>query len=247
MYVDDIVVASPFQLLITQTTSQLQDKFKLKVLGPLKYFLGLKIAHSTEGIHLNQRKYCIELLDVTGFLDSKSASVPMDPGTQLGDTVGELLLDPSRFRRLLGRLMYLSISRPDIIFAINRLSQLMTNPRTTHLQALHQVLRYLKSSPGQGLFFPSTTDTVITAYVDSDWGNCKVTRKSTTGYYVYLGSSLNCWKSKKQPTVARSSAEAEYRALASLTGELICLKQLLQHFQIIVPSILVMCDNKSAI
>lgn len=98
----------------------------------------------------------------------------MEPGLQLEDSEGKLIPGPSQFRRLLGRLMYLSISRPDIIFAINKLSQFMSNPRTPHLQALHQIPQYLKSSPEQGLLFPHTSNTAISAYVDSDWETVKL-------------------------------------------------------------------------
>ncbi|XP_014626203.1 uncharacterized protein LOC114397394 [Glycine soja] len=244
---DDIIIAGPNKPLITEVTVQLQGLFKLKVLGDLKYFLGLEIAKSVKGIHLNQRKYTLELLEDTGFTNCKPAKIPMDPGLQLDGTVGEVLEDLTQFRRLLGRLMYLTISRPDIIFPINKLSQFMQTPRTPHLQALHQVLQYLKAAPAQGLFFSANSNSTVTAYVDSDWGNCKDTRRSTTGFCIYLGSSLICWKSKKQPTVARSSAEAEYRALASLTSELLWLRQLLRVFQITLDSTMIMCDNKSAI
>lgn len=112
---------------------------------------------------------------------------------------------------------------------------------------MHQVLQYLKNSSGQGLLFPAYSNTYVTTFVGSIWGNCKVTRKSTTDLCVYLGSSLVSWKSKKKPIVAHSLAEAEYRALASLTSEPLWLQQLLRPFQIKVDSIMMICNNKSAI
>lgn len=144
VYVDDIIIASQNQDLITQTISKLQDKFQLKVLGDRKYFLGLEIAKSSQGIHLSHRKYSLELLDDTGFAASKRAKVPMDLGIQLDNTIGELFPDPFLFRRLVGRLMYLTISRSDIIFATNKMSQFMAVPQIPHLHALNQVLQYLK-------------------------------------------------------------------------------------------------------
>lgn len=128
----------------------------------------------------------LELLEEAGFSSSKLAKIPMDPGTQLDNTSGELLPNPSIFRRLLGRLMYLTISRHGITFTIHRLSQFMASQKTTHLQALHHVLQYLETSPGQGILFPADSSSTITAYVDSDWGNCKISRKSTSGCYVYI-------------------------------------------------------------
>lgn len=114
--------------------------------------------------------------------------------------------------------MYLTISQPDIAFTVNGLSQFMAKPRTSHLQVIHHLLRYLKGSQGKGILFPSYTSLKLSAYVDVDWGSCTVTRRSTTRFCVFLGITLIAWKSKKQVTMARSSAEAKYRALASLTS-----------------------------
>lgn len=171
----------------------------------------------------------------------------MDPGAVLTTSVGDDLQNPSEYRRLIGRLMYLTISRPDIAFAVNKLSQFMSHPKQPHLQAVHHLLRYLKGSTGTGLFFPASATLTLTAYVDADWGSCASTRRSTTGYFVYLGDALVSWKSKKQVTVARSSAEAEYRALATVTSELLWLKQLLRAFDIVPAGIMVLCDSQSAI
>ena len=140
---------------------------------------------------------------------------------------GDLLDDPSFYRRLIGRLMYLTISRPDITYAVTKLSQYMAHPRAPHLQALHHLLRYIKGCPGQGILFSAASQIRLMAYADADWGNCPDTRRSVTGYCVFLGDSLISWKSKKQPTVSRSSAEAEYRALASVASEISWLQNLL--------------------
>jgi hypothetical protein len=205
VYVDDIIVASPSNALIASTKTMLETHFKLKVLGDLKYFLGLKIAKSEQGIHLCQRKYALQLLNDTGFTASKPASVPMDPGIHLNDKDGALLEDITEYRRLVGRLIYLTISRPDIAYAVNKLSQYVSKPRVPHLQAAHHLLRYLKATTGQGIFFPAVPNLKVSAYVDADWGSCLDSRKSTTGFCIYLGHALISWKSKKQATVARSS------------------------------------------
>ena len=172
VYVDDIVLASPNMSRLQFVQQQLQDSFKLKVLGDLKYFLGLEIAKSSHGICLSQRKYTLSLLEDTGFLDSKPANLPMEPNQQLSASEGELLPDPALYRRLIGRLMYLTISRPDISFSVTKLSQFMSQPRTPHLQALHHLLRYLKTTPGQGLLFSSKSQLHLKAYADADWGSC---------------------------------------------------------------------------
>ena len=148
VYIDDIIIVGPDQKLIAETQQMLAKHFKIKVIGDLKYFLGLEISKSPRGIHLCQRKYTLQLLTETGFAASKPQSVPMDPNSQLNETDGDPLEDASQYRRLIGRLMYLTISRPNISFVVNRLSQFMSKPRTPHLHAIYHLLQYLKSSPG---------------------------------------------------------------------------------------------------
>ena len=197
VYVDDIILAGPNTDCLTSCQNILQNLFKFNVVGDLNFFLGLEIAKSKQGINLCQRKYIIQLLQDTGFLNAKSAVIPMDPNLHLTSTDGDLLPDPSAYRRLLGRLMYICISRPDICFAVNKLSQFMNQPRTPHLLAVHQILRYLKANPGQGLLLSSQSSFTLSAYVDADWGNCLDNRKSTTGFCIFMGDSLLTWKSKK--------------------------------------------------
>ena len=133
---------------------------------------------------------------------------------------GTPFLDPSTYQRLIGRLLYLTVTRPDIQYAVNTLSQFMQLPRSTHLDATHRVLRHLKGSVGKGIFLSATSSLSLVGFSDSDWAGCPITRRSTTGYITMLGSSPISWKTKKQPTVSRSSAEAEYRSLATLTSEI---------------------------
>ncbi|XP_020876468.1 uncharacterized protein LOC110227224 [Arabidopsis lyrata subsp. lyrata] len=152
VYVDDILIASNTDAEVDTLKQQLQSAFKLRDLGPLKYFLGLEIAKSASGIIICQRKYALDLLDETGLLGCKPSSVPLDPHLKLEkDSTGELV-DAKAYRRLIGRLMYLQITRPDITFAVNKLSQFSEAPRTVHQQALHKVLAYIKGTVGKGLW-----------------------------------------------------------------------------------------------
>lgn len=172
----------------------------------------------------------------------------MDPSLHLTKTLGTPLPSPTPYRELIGRLLYLTITRPDITFAVYQLSQFLSAPTDVHLHAAHKVLRYLKNNPGQGLMYSATSELCLNAFADADWATCKETRRSITGFCVYLGSSLISWKSKKQAVVSRSSTEAEYRSLALATCELIWIQQLLRDLLVHVtgPAKLY-CNNKSAI
>nr|KYP42363.1 hypothetical protein KK1_036236 [Cajanus cajan] len=153
-------------------------------------------------------------------LGCKPSSTPMDNALRLQVDSADLLPDPLPYRRLVGRLIYLTSTRPDIAFATQQLSQFMSNPTQAHLNAALRVLRYLKGCPGEGLFFHRNCNTQIRGFSDADWATCVNTRRSITGYCFFVGHSLVSWKAKKQNTVSRSPAEAEYRALASATCEL---------------------------
>ncbi|XP_016192660.1 uncharacterized protein LOC107633561 [Arachis ipaensis] len=153
-------------------------------------------------------------------LGAKPASVPMDSTTRLYQDKSPLLFDPFVYRCLVGRLIYLTTTRPNIMYATQQLSQFMASPTESHLQAAKHVLRYLKTSPGKGLFFPRESEIQLLGFSDSDWAGCPDTRRSLTGDCFFLGSSLVSWKTKKQTTVTLSSTEAEYRVLANITCEL---------------------------
>jgi len=158
----------------------------------------------------------------------------MDYSTRLQATSGTPLSaeSSSSYRRLVGRLIYLTNTRPDIAYAVQQLSQYMASPTNTHLQAVFCVLRYLKGTPGLGLFFAATGTPQLRAFNDLEWAGCRDSRRSTTGFLVYFGSSLVSWQSKKQSIVSRSSSEVEYRALASTTCELQWLTYILQDFRV---------------
>ncbi len=246
VYVDDIVITGDDNVGIQSLKSFLQTKFQTKDLGSLRYFLGIEVARSKMGINLSQRKYVLDLLEETGLLGAKSVDSPMEPNVKLDAEKGEYLGDPSRYRRLVGKLNYLTVTRPDISFATSVVSQFMESPRTGHWDAVIRILRYLKGTPGRGLLYRNYGHIQIQGYTDADWAG-SYDRRSTSGYCVFMGGNLVSWKSKKQTVVARSSAESEYRAMAYATCELVWLKHLLQElgFEHSSPMEL-MCDNQAA-
>ncbi|GAV85387.1 LOW QUALITY PROTEIN: hypothetical protein CFOL_v3_28824, partial [Cephalotus follicularis] len=205
----------------------------------------IEVSYSEVGIALCQGKYTLDILSDASLSDCKPSDSPMDPLVKLDNEKGELLHDHEKYQRLVGKLNYLTITRPDISFAISAVSQFMSAPRTTHWQAVLHIVRYLKGHLHiAGYSDPDCLE--VTGYSDADWAGCLVDRRSTSGYCIFLGGNLVSWKSKKS-VVSRSSAEAEYRAMANVTGELQWIHMLLTEigFSVTRPSTL-HCDNKSA-
>ena len=240
---------------IQRVKTHLHNSFSIKDLGTLRYFLGFEINRSPFGIVLNQQKYCLlDLLSHSGLLTCKFASSLMEPSYPLFESEGSLLLNPDEYRRLIGCLLYLTHTRPDISFAVHKLNHFISNPREPHMIIVLRVLRYLKGCPGLGLFFFSDNQIIIKVFSDSDWGTCIDSRRFITSYYVLMGNSLILWKSKKQSTVSRSStlsksfSKAEYRALTRLVCELQWLQYSCQDLHTNISEYFVVYyDNKPAI
>ncbi|RVW52456.1 Retrovirus-related Pol polyprotein from transposon RE1 [Vitis vinifera] len=217
VYVDDIILTGDHEEKIDLLKKLLTKEFEIKDLGNLKYFLGMEIARSKKGIAVSQRKYVLDLLNETGMLGCKPAETPMDTTVKLEESDGSAPVDKGRYQRLVGKLIYLSHTRPDIGFFVSVVSQFMNNPTEKHMTAVIRILRYLKMTPGKGLLF------IV-------WGN------------------LVTWRSKKQSVVARSSAEAEFRAMAQGICEGIWLNRLLEELRVPLKHPMVLyCDNQAAI
>ncbi|CAM8901344.1 unnamed protein product [Rhodiola kirilowii] len=247
VYVDDVVLTGTSTSRIAHVKAFIHAEFRIKDLGTLKYFLGLEVARSTNGIFLNQRKYALDLLAETGLLACKPCSTPMDIKQKLALSTAEKLADPTQYRKLVGKLVYLNVTRPDIAFSVHTLSQFLASPTVDHLQAANRVLRFIKNAPAQGLFYPAKGSLVLEAFCDADWASCPVTRRSTSGYCIKLGPSLISWRTRKQSTISRSSAESEYRAMANTCCELVWLAAVLRDLRITVSTpIALYCDNQSA-
>ncbi|RVW89893.1 Retrovirus-related Pol polyprotein from transposon TNT 1-94 [Vitis vinifera] len=210
VYVDDIVITGSNSALLGQLKTHLSESFHMKDLGPLTYFLGLEVHHSLSGL---QR--------------ATSVDTPMELNVKLRKEEGDLLADPSLYRKLVGSLVYLTITRPDISFAVQQVNQFLQTPRHLHLAAVRRIIRYVQGTSTRGLFFPAGNSTRLAAYSDADWACCADTRRSITGWCVFLGDALISWKSKKQDRVSKSSTESEYRAMSLACSEIIWLRGLL--------------------
>jgi hypothetical protein len=217
-------------------------------MGRPKYFLGIEVAYQRHGLLLSQRKYVLDLLEEVGLLGCKPASTPMEANVDLWRDDTPLLGDACRYRRLIGKLIYLTVTRPDITFAVGVLSRFMHKPREVHWTAALKVLAYIKSCPGKGLLYRKHGHTHISAFSDAGYAGDMGDRKSTSGFCTFVGGNLVTWRSKKQDVVSRSSAEAEYRAMAHTACEMLWLRKLMTELGFVQPGPMPMyCDNQSAI
>ncbi|KAL0416651.1 UNVERIFIED_CONTAM: Retrovirus-related Pol polyprotein from transposon RE1 [Sesamum latifolium] len=248
VYVDDMVLTEDDTEEMKLLQEQLAAEFEMKNLGELKYFLGIEIVRSDQEISLSQRKYVLDLLTETGMLACRPAETPIEINHKLGIFPDQVPTDIARYQRLVGRLIYLSHTRPDIAYAVSIVSQYMHQPSEEHMNAVYRILRYLKGSPEKYLFFSKNSISNIEGYTDADWAGDQTTRKSTSGYFTFVEGNLVTWKSKKQKVVARSSAEAEFRGMAQGICELLWIKRVLSDLRIEhAKPMNLYCDNKAAI
>ena len=252
VYVDDIIITGSDKAGIKATKEFLKSVFEIKDLGEMKYFLGIELCRSKEGLFISQRKYTLDLLKDAGIQGDKTAKMPLEDGYKI-PREGEVedskaFHDPKLYRKLVGKLIYLTITRPDICFAVNQVSQHMQVPKEHHWRMVERLLLYLNGTSSLGVWMGCNKSTEVVGYCDADWAGDRADRRSTTGYCTFIGGNLVTWKSKKQKVVSCSSAEAEYRAMLKLTNELVWIKGILKHLEIIQSTPMTMhCDNQAAI
>jgi hypothetical protein len=246
LYVDDIILTASSMQLRQRIIIALQREFSMKDLGQLHHFLGMQVQRQSDGFLLTQQQYMLDILDRAGMAACKPCATPVDTNPKLSPTYGELLqpTDATDFCSLAGALQYLTFTRPDIAYAVQQVCLHMHAPRNIHLVALKRILHYIRGSLHLGLHLrPSNVEDLV-VYSDADWAGCPDTRKSTSGYAVFLGANLISWSSKRQATVSRSSAEAEYHAIANAVAEASWLCQLLLELHApLRRATVVFCDN----
>ncbi|XP_022004090.1 uncharacterized mitochondrial protein AtMg00810-like [Helianthus annuus] len=248
IYVDDILLTTSSDRLRQQLMSLLAGEFAMKDLGPLSYFLGISVTRTGDTLFLSQHAYDKDIIHHAGMDSCKSVATPVDTQSKLASEPDSLFDDPTTYRSLAGALQYLTFTRPDIAYAVQQVCMHMHSPCIAHWNALKHIIRYLQGTAEFGLHLRSSSALSIRAYTDADWAGCPDTRRSTSGYCVYLGDNLISWSSKRQSTIFRSSAEAEYRGVANVVAEICWLRNLLLELhRPLTKASLVYCDNVSAI
>ncbi|MCO5558643.1 hypothetical protein L7F22_012229 [Adiantum nelumboides] len=248
IYVDDLIIGGDNEGEIMHIKSLLKKEFDMKDLGELRYFLGIEIIHTKEGIWLSQRQYALDMLSKYGMTDCKPISMPLDQNVKLRANEGQVLEDVTMYRQIVGSLIYLTISRPDLSYTVGLESQFMQLPRKTHLDVVRRTLRYVSATLDYALFYEDSTELQLSGFTDADWAGSVCDRQSTSGFMFSLGTAAITWSSKKQPTVALSSTEAEYRGVAVAACEVAWLELLLGDLGIQVQRpIVIHCDNLSSI
>jgi hypothetical protein len=222
-------------------------EFEMSMVGELSFFLGLQIKQLKDGIFISQSKYLKDMLKKFGLMNAKPIKTLMATNGHLDLDEGGTMVDQKLFRSIIGSLLYITVSRPDVMFSVCMCARFQASPREIHLKATKRILRYLKYTSTIGLWYPKGAHFELIGYSDSDYAGCKVDRKSTSDCCQFLGRSLISWSSKKQNSVALSTAEAEYISADNCCVQLLWMKQTLLDYGIIFKNVPLMCDNESAV
>ncbi|XP_069150530.1 uncharacterized mitochondrial protein AtMg00810-like [Solanum lycopersicum] len=230
VYVDDMLVTGSNLRLIEHTKAILHKAFKIKDLGELKFFWGMEFSRSVKGILMNQMKYALKIISDLGLGNAKPAWTPLEANIKLtiqeldcltGELDDELSKDKEQYQRLIGKMLYLTMTRLDIFYSIQTFSQFLHQPKRSHWEVAVRVMKYIKREPGLGILLSSKRVNKLNVYCDADWAACPNTRRLVSGFLAKHGETLLSWKSKKQNVVSRSSAKAEYKSMTNAISELV--------------------------
>ena len=247
VYVDDIIFGATHNDLCEEFSKMMRSEFEMSMMGELKFFLGLQIKQTSNGTMIHQQKYVKELLKRFGMESAKPIDTPISPSTRLEMDDGSPSVEDKYYRGMIGSLLYLTASRPDIVFSVGLCARFQSKPKESHLKAIKRIFRYLKHTPDLALWYPRGCNFNLVGYADADYAGFLVDRKSTSGMAHFLGPCLVSWATKKQHSIALSTTEAEYVAAASCCAQLLWIRQQLKDFCVDIGCIPIYCDNTSAI
>jgi hypothetical protein len=247
IYVDDIIFGSTNQKSCEEFSRVMTQKFEISMMGELTYFLGFQVKQLKDGTFISQMKYTQDLLKRFGMKDAKPAKTPMGTDGHVDLNKGGKSVDQKAYRSMIGSLLYLCASRPDIMLSVFMCARYQSDTKECHLVAIKRILRYLVSTPCFGIWYPKGSTFDLVGYSDSDYAGCKVDRKSTSGTCQFLGRSVVSWSSKKQTSVALSTTKVEYVAAGQCCAQLLWMRQTLWDFNYNLSKVPLLCDNESAI
>ncbi|KAK8934128.1 hypothetical protein KSP39_PZI014435 [Platanthera zijinensis] len=247
IYVDDIIFGSTDSNLCKKFSNLMHSKFEISSMGELSFFLGLQVKQHAEGIFISQTKYAKELVKKFGMSEASCMKTPMPTNAVLDTDEHGKHVDQTTYRAMIGSLLYLTSSRPDIMFATCICARFQVSPRESHLTLVKRILRYVKSCPNLGLCYPKDSGFELTGFSDADYAGCRVDRKSTRGTCQFLGNRLVSWFCKKQTSVSTSTAEAEYMEAESCCSQILWIQNQLLDYGYNLEGSKIFCDNTSAI
>ncbi|GJY31741.1 putative ribonuclease H-like domain-containing protein [Tanacetum coccineum] len=247
VYVDDIIFGSTKKSWCDEFEALMKSRFQMSSMGELTFFLGLQVKQKEDGIFISQDKYVAEILKKFDFVNVKTASTPIETQKPLVKDEEASDVDVHLYRSMIGSLMYLTASRPDIMFAVCACSRFQVTPKSSHLSAVKRIFRYLKGKPKLGLWYPRVSSFDLESYSDSDYAGANLDRKSTTGGCQFLGRRLISWQCKKQTIVATSTTEAKYVAAASYYGQVLWIQNQMLDYGFNFMNTKIYIDNESTI
>ncbi|KAK2381799.1 putative mitochondrial protein [Trifolium repens] len=243
IYVDDIILGSTNATLCKSFSKFMQEEFEMSMMGEPKFFLRIQINQGEDGTYIHQTKYTKELLKKFNLEDCKPMTTPMHPTSSLSKEETGSKVDQKLYRGMIGSLLYLTASRPDILYSVCLCARFQSAPREPHLTAVKRIFRYLKGTASLGLLYKKSLDCKLVGFCDADYAGDKIERKSTSGNCQFIGENLISWASKRQATIALSTAEAEYISAAKCCTQLLWMKYQLEDYNITESSIPLYCDN----
>jgi hypothetical protein len=246
IYVDDIIFGATNKSTCEEFSRIMIQKFEMSMMGVLKYFLRFQIKQLQEGTFISQTKYIQDILKMFGMKNGKPIKTPMGTNGNLDLDMRGKSVDQKVYWSMIGSLLYLCASRPDIMLSVCMCASFQANPKEVYLRAVKRIMRYLVCTPKFGLWYPKGSTFDLIGYSDADWAGCKIDRKSTSGTCQFLGRSMVSWASKKN-SVAPSTAEAEYIAIGHCCAQLLWMRQTLRDYGYKLRKVPLQCDNESAI
>lgn len=248
LFVDDLLITGNASSKIDEVKAQLSHKYKMKDLGKVTRYVGIDFVDTNNGMFIHQFAYCQSLLKDFDMQDCKGAAIPLPEGLDVSGATSSPEVEITHYCQLVGKLIYLTNTRPDLAYAVGILSRFMSAPQQNHLDAARHVLRYIKSTSDFGLFYPRSTTLSLTGYTDFDHAACKDTRRSIGAYLFQFAGGTVTWSSKRQSTISQSTTEAEYRALSEGAREAVFLKRLLQELNVTTDAqVTLNCQNQEVL